>query len=388
MKILLLFFDMIRTDHIKLYNPDAKEFAFDAFFSKIGGTLYTHCYSPAPDTPRSMSCLWSGMLPYKNKCDVRIKWPRYFMEESIHTIFDNVYNRGYDLHLCANENYQQTGLFKIQQSTKPHFYSNPQDFINGIKFTKDLCCFIANPDSHFVVNDYEVPESSFKVTSALMQNYFDNFITPEFIDQFDYTFFFSDHGMQTLKERVLSTDKLDLLNDGRTNLLMFCHKKGDIGVKIDTRLCSNIDLYATVEKLSGGEDVRDGYSLLEAPARKALHIEDHTDFSVSPEVMIKQWRVITDDLDIRTNLFRTIDRDGNDCDLNLILPYLQQVSPKIIELQKQYDVWKYYKKFYAPKKTFWVGEKRMNQQRAKLNRFASRLLYILKYRGSISKLRS
>lgn len=380
MKILLLFFDMIRTDHIKLYNPNAKECAFDRFFNKIGGTLYTRCYSSAPDTPRSMSCLWSGMLPYKNKCDVRIKWPKYFMDESIKTIFDNVYNRGYAVHLCAHDNYQETGLFKIQPTTKPIFYSEPQEFVKGINFEKDLCCFIANQDSHIVVNDYGGTESSFEVTSALMQDYFDRYITPEFIDQFDYTFFFSDHGMQTLKERVLLTDKLDLLKDGRTNLLMFCHKKGDSGVLIDKRLCTNLDLYATVEKLSGGEDVRDGYSLLEAPTRKALHIEDHTDFTVTPEVMIKQWRVITDELDIRTNLFRTIDRDGNDCDLNLVLPYLQQVSPKIIELQKQYEVWEYYRKFCAPKKTFWVGKKRLNQRWARFRRFVSLLFYKFKYR--------
>ena len=45
---------------------------------------------------------------------------------------------------------------------------------------------------------------------------------------------------------------------------------------------------------------------------------------MSPEVMVKQWRVISDKLDIRTDLNETIDENGRPADLNLILPYLKE----------------------------------------------------------------
>jgi hypothetical protein len=191
--------------------------------------------------------------------------------------------------------------------------------------------------------------------------------------------------MGTLKERVTSKDKLDLLNDGRTNLLMFCHKKGDTTVKIDDRLCTNIDLYATIEKLTGGNDLRDGFSLLDTPQREALHIEDHTDFSVSPEVMIKQWRVITNEIDLRTDIYRTIDKNGASCDFNVILPYLKEVSPKILDLQKEYRVWEHYKALCLPQKQYWAGADRVNPRYAKLYRFAYYILYLIKSRIGLLK---
>ena len=55
---------------------------------------------------------------------------------------------------------------------------------------------------------------------------------------------------------------------------MFYHAKGDKEVRIDDRLCSMVDLYSTIEQLTGGTDMRDGFSMLQPPLRKMLHIED------------------------------------------------------------------------------------------------------------------
>lgn len=42
--------------------------------------------------------------------------------------------------------------------------------------------------------------------------------------------------------------------------------------------------------------------------RDILHIEDHADFRVSPEQIVSQWRVISDEIDIRTNVFETLNK--------------------------------------------------------------------------------
>ena len=82
--------------------------------------------------------------------------------------------------------------------------------------------------------------------------------------------------------------------------------------------------------------------MLEEPKRDILHIEDHKDFKVYPEVMIKQWRVVTNQYDIRTDVYVTVDEHGNDANLNIIDTYLRTVSPKYSEYIKQIEIWKNY----------------------------------------------
>ena len=89
MRILLVFIDMVRVDHLKTYNSDAKECCLDRRLAEIGGTIYTRCFSPGPDTPRSMACMQSGLYPFFNGCSTRIRWPFYFLKEGISTIWDH-----------------------------------------------------------------------------------------------------------------------------------------------------------------------------------------------------------------------------------------------------------------------------------------------------------
>ena len=116
MKILLVFIDMIRVDHLSLYNDNMEKTSLDLFFENLGGTILTNCYTPAPDTPRSIACLQSGLLPYLNGCDSRVKWPRYFMKPNIETIFDIAVGLGYKVNLCATKSDIETGLFKFKEN--------------------------------------------------------------------------------------------------------------------------------------------------------------------------------------------------------------------------------------------------------------------------------
>jgi len=84
MKVLLVFIDMMRTDLLSVYNQNVKDkTSFDLLLEKIGGCIYTNCYTPAPDTPRSLACLQTGLHPYFNGCNTRIKWPKYYVKEEV-----------------------------------------------------------------------------------------------------------------------------------------------------------------------------------------------------------------------------------------------------------------------------------------------------------------
>lgn len=361
MKILILFLDMVRTDHLQLYAQDRQETSLDKFLRNIGGTLYNKCYSPAPDTPRSTACLLTGLYPFKNGCDTRIKWPKFFIKDGINTIFDNLYERGFKINLCHNLNEMETGFIRVKEETKINYYDELDSFFANASYSDNSVSFIGNPDLHTAIFDYHSTELSIKKGWDILQMFFEKYISQDYINNFDYVFVYSDHGMGLASEMHNMKTKLELLNDGRSRILTFIHKKGDDGVKVDSRLASIVDIYSTIEKLTTGTDMRDGYDLLDKPQREIVHVEDHEDFVVTPEVMVKQWRIITANYDVRTNLRETINDKNESCNIESVLPVLAELSPKILDLKKQYEIWDHYKIMCKSQNNYFVGEPRLSK---------------------------
>ena len=89
MKILTLFVDMIRPNRLSIFNNQIKvDTPLDISFKNLGGTIFNNCYTPGPDTPRGMSTFFTGVDPYENGCNTRLKWPQFFLKENQQTIFD------------------------------------------------------------------------------------------------------------------------------------------------------------------------------------------------------------------------------------------------------------------------------------------------------------
>lgn len=352
---------MVRTDHLQLYAQDRQETSLDKFLRNIGGTLYNKCYSPAPDTPRSTACLLTGLYPFKNGCDTRIKWPKFFIKDGINTIFDNLYERGFKINLCHNLNEMETGFIRVKEETKINYYDELDSFFANASYSDNSVSFIGNPDLHTAIFDYHSTELSIKKGWDILQMFFEKYISQDYINNFDYVFVYSDHGMGLASEMHNMKTKLELLNDGRSRILTFIHKKGDDGVKVDSRLASIVDIYSTIEKLTTGTDMRDGYDLLDKPQREIVHVEDHEDFVVTPEVMVKQWRIITANYDVRTNLRETINDKNESCNIESVLPVLAELSPKILDLKKQYEIWDHYKIMCKSQNNYFVGEPRLSK---------------------------
>lgn len=69
MKILFLLCDMLRANLLKTFNTDIKKRVHRLLVWEVGGEYFTNCYTPAPDTPRSLACLYSGK--YLKEMDAR-----------------------------------------------------------------------------------------------------------------------------------------------------------------------------------------------------------------------------------------------------------------------------------------------------------------------------
>ena len=75
MKILTIFADMIRPNRLSTFNDCLKEDTpIDTKLKMLGGTVYTNCFTPGPDTPRSTATFLTGVDPYLNGCNTRLKW--------------------------------------------------------------------------------------------------------------------------------------------------------------------------------------------------------------------------------------------------------------------------------------------------------------------------
>ena len=107
----MLFVDMLRPNRFGIYNKDLEFNEIDKIISRLGGTLYTNCFSPGPDTPRSMACFYSGLYPHLNGCDTRVKYPGKFLKNDVSTIFDIFLKENYETHFFSNPYERKGGLF-------------------------------------------------------------------------------------------------------------------------------------------------------------------------------------------------------------------------------------------------------------------------------------
>ncbi len=364
---------MIRLDHLQLFNSSVKETSLDATLRDLGGTLFTKCYSPGPDTPRSNACLQTGLYPYFNGCETRIQWPKFFIKDDLSTIYDKLAQADFRLNLCAETNLLVTGLFRYSPSEKIHEYSNLNDFMQKGTIEENTFSFIRTGDMHAAVNDYHATEKSFKEGFKMIDIFFKKFLTTDYINQYDYTIIFSDHGCGTFKESLIKKDTLFLLGDQRCKLLMFVHKPNVKGIKEDNRISDITDIYATIADLIGEKDFRQGHSLIrQATTKRVIHIEDHTDFKVYPEQMIKQWRIISETYDIRTDIKHYVIDKGMEEDLKKCEQRLLEYSPNYLKYKKQLDVWRYYDEIRKDGEVdFFVGIPRISKRNSRLIRLVT-----------------
>ena len=111
MKILILFTDMIRPNRFSFVNDNINRISpFEKSIEKLGGTFYSNCFTEGPDTPRGLATFSTGMPPNKNGCDTRVKWPRYFLDKNLKTIYDLFLEKNYKISMFSNPN-ENTGMF-------------------------------------------------------------------------------------------------------------------------------------------------------------------------------------------------------------------------------------------------------------------------------------
>jgi arylsulfatase A-like enzyme len=353
MKILFIFWDMARVDLLNTYSKNNKKTSIDDFLNKIGGTLYTKCYTPAPDTPRSLACMQTGLYPSKNGCDSRIKWPKFFLNK-VPTIFDLINKQNFEQLFYMTKIHHDVGPFKKDCEEYGKLYHDNKLFINDVndnlKTDKNLFTYISLQDYHWAIDDYGSNKRGVKKGQDQVVSYTNNFFKNVDIDAFDCIVTFSDHGHK-MGHELLNENKLELLNGNRTQILMHIRMKNQMNLIVNNKLCSILDVYATlVDILKIKEDyLTDGISLLSKKEHENIVIEDHSNFDVSPFQGLSQWAYRKKNSLYMTNLEEDLYiKNGDIQKLNIdhkkrLVNAIFCKSPKILEYQKKLKVLEFYK---------------------------------------------
>lgn len=289
-KILMLFIDMLGGQYLQTCNENAKKTEMDKLFQEMGGTVYKKCYSPAPDTPRSSACMWTGLYPKKNLCDLRLRWPEGSLNRNVENIWTVLQKKKYTVNVFICKSTREMGM--IPFTGKENIYEESiYQFMREVKVTEDSFNFIYLPDLHYILDETAYQEWGFEEGEIFQTKLIREILDYYDADNcFDYVLMCSDHGVQI-------HDVSHIICDERANTFMFLKKKGDVDLCVDEKLRSNLDVFPTVCDLLEYTylDEVDGKSLLDKEGHPYIFIEDLNDFFVEISQAIEHWCVVMED---------------------------------------------------------------------------------------------
>jgi hypothetical protein len=388
MKVLTIFIDMIRANRLSTFNDNIKvNTPLDNAFKDLGGTLFTNCFTPGPDTPRGMSTYYTGIDPYQNGCNTRLKWPKYFLDKNLKTVFDIFLEKNYEMNIFSAPNERDTGFLPshIDSMDIHNDDYNMNKYLSNIELKNDHFIFLSIPDYHWAFDDFGYSTNgerkSYEVTKSVFNIVFNNFDK----DDFDHIFIFSDHGFKFNIERKFES-KLYMLNEDRTNNIMIHRKKGENDLIINDKLCSLADMYSTYEDILN-IDITNGISLLSNKEHQYIILEDHMDFAPAINQNIELWALVNNEIIYIRELDKaiTIDRLTRDIRHGIIEEYdmiLKDNSSFSIYIDEYEKIFRYRKNIFE-KSYYMNGEKR--KERKKLVKYFFFLIDIIKNKKGLNR---
>ena len=266
MRMLFIFCDMLRADRLKTFTPRlSEEGLMDAWFRRLGGTCYVNAYTPAPETSRSLACLYTGLYPAKNGCRFYSQYPRYWLQPKSH-LFRILGEHGYENIIYTPPIDYIRGNFPpdiLDCHAKIYVdFSKALDAIRENKTAKQMV-FLTLDDYHTAVDMAGRHISGDYEGQRHLSGAFERLFQQIAIDEFDKIVIFSDHGC------ILDIDaqtELDWMNDCRTRIVLFIHQKGESQMVRENKVVTIMDIYPTLLQwleLEYDETIVDGRSLLQ-----------------------------------------------------------------------------------------------------------------------------
>ena len=295
---------MLRATSLRYFNPEISENTYvDNWMEQIKGTVYSNCYTPAPDTPRSLACLYTGLYPVRNGCDTRIKWPKFFLKDIDH-IFQFLIDNEFSIVSNFSERRLSVGILPSGVEKNITNFDSlkglvecKDEYINN----KDLFLFIDLPDYHKAVDDYAGLRAADKKGLSVLGNSLEYLSDSLEFDGFDHIYMFSDHGCMLYNDRFDQRD-LEFLGDDRAKIVMFHHEKGDECISVNTKLISIMDLFPSlVMKIDKTINLHEldgscNFEVDSTSGEEYIVLEDHGTIVNSVNIVPDRWAIRTPEI--------------------------------------------------------------------------------------------
>ena len=289
MKIMTIFIDMISGEKLNLCNSNAERTELDDFIEKFGGTLYANCYTPAPDTPRSAGCMWTGLYPKENGCKYRTRYPMFYLDEKKENIWSVLKKQNYNIQAFMRAPTLATGV--LPKCVEENVYPDGNDldgFLDSISLQENTFIMIYLPDFHTYLDIFQASIGGARKGEAFVRSLLEKIFGKTHLEDYDHILLFSDHGF-----RMKGETHRHLLEEDRVQTLMLWRKKGQSALMIDEKLRSNLDVFPTICEMINytPEGDIDGKSL-SGEGHEYILLEDHRNFNVELGQTIERWAVL------------------------------------------------------------------------------------------------
>ncbi len=387
---------MLRANRLKTVNKDIFHWTvFDKWIQDFGGCTYSNCYTPAPDTPRSLACFYTGLYPKLNGCRSRIEWPKYYQNQNKSTIFELLNDSKYDIYTNFSRYELEVGVLSNKDLK---FVSNFNSFLDVFNSNvienkdKNSCFFLTLNDYHQCVEDYSSLKRADKKGHEKLIDAFNLFFGKYDKDTFDYIFIFSDHGCVLSDDYSDSRKKYFLLNDNRSKVFLHMRKKGDNNYRINQSLRSVMDIYPSIAEILDKvvPNNINGSSLFNTNPHKFIVVEDSSSFKPVLGSYNDIWRYKENDFsyylsvdqgeELKYENFKNSNNLNNKVFVNKIIDIVSEYSCSFKEIKKRNDILSSYEELRRQYSTmeFSSGEKRNHNLKIYFYKFFALSLKILK----------
>ena len=231
---MIYFADMLKANESNLVNPVKLKNELDKLICEYqGGTIYTNCFTPSPDTPRSLGAFFSGEYPSLNGCNTRSKYPGEFLNQMQgkqsfpRILIDSGFKMISLLHQPLGEFIfpkDIQGLFSTAESLD----SAVEKVLSIAEKNEDVIFFVENIDYHMSVDALNWNISANQVGTNRIAQHLKSIIS-KFdggVDFFDLFILFSDHGCKFVGKEI---NEVNYMDRDRTQVYLYTREKNEKG---------------------------------------------------------------------------------------------------------------------------------------------------------------
>lgn len=296
MRLLIYFADMVAGHLLKMSENSSYESSLEHALSELGGINFTNCYSPAPDTPRTLATVFSGLPPNENGCNRRDKWPGHDLSPDIQSVFRVAGQNDFRVSALLSDKELSTNRFlPADCRDRVCLFSQIDDLLQNVQqdsASRELI-FIQDNDCHYSVSDHFAFSAGHSLGTRRVAANLQYVVERLGKDSLDAVVIFSDHGFAPI-QFFGRKSSLTFAGLHRPKVLFHFWSQELNQSQTSSRLTSTVEIGILIRTIIQTLCVNDAVrQLINSPGNAEIVVEDYSSHATSPGSTPDTWCVIT-----------------------------------------------------------------------------------------------